>query len=299
MSRETRELVIAILILLSLAGVHYTFFVYALPSGLRALIDLEFKSDFFADFFIAASISLIIGRYLPEMLLAFSAYFYEASVECSYLKRGYQRLAKPLGLLKKENLLDRQKRSHYLKRLRRFGRNEARFSNFITHKIHSLMPIRFYERHKASVTVFFALLVFGYLYIGPVAGFLISISGIVFAALSSYYGFKDPYIFRLKGLRFRGDDPNHDSAEAEGFDTRDLMLFALALVVVCAIAAPLHLEKLKDGDRVTVNWAGNEISGSIIGSTSNGIIVFSQDFLFISHPLSATPTENISLGISD
>jgi hypothetical protein len=285
LSKSARVVALSIFILLSLGSVHYVTYVYAFPSHLRVLLDATFKVDFAANFALVATFSALVARYLPQTVLAVGTFLISVLIDISYYRRGYRRVASPLGIFEWSRVNDKEEREHFERRLRKFGRNDARMDNFVKRIVQSRLPVIWYEQNKYYVMAPMGILVATLIYVG--IGFsLLLFSFFVFisAAYQRYTDYNDSFRFSLKDHVFKGDDPDHVPGPAS-YSAEMLLVTSVTLAVIFAIAGPLRLYSQIDGPRATLVTDSLRIEASIIGSNAHGILVFDEGFGFV--PFSA------------
>lgn len=273
--------VLSVLILLSLGSIHYVTYAFAFPSHLRVLLDATFKLDFAANFFLVATFSVVFARYFPQTLLALGAFVLSSIIGIIYYRRGYRRVASPLGLLEKSRRNDKLEKEKFQKRLSAFSRFDARMDNFVSNVVQSRLPIIWYERNKWFVMAPLALFICLFIYVGLLYSmWLFSFFSIVSAAYQTYDSYSDNFRFRLKGHKFSGDDPDHVPAPVS-FSSGQFFVFATTCAVIFAAAGPLRLYAQTEDQRASIIRGNSRIEAAIIGSNTNGLLIYSNGFAFI------------------
>jgi hypothetical protein len=283
--KSALTILLSALILLSLGSIHYVTYVFAFPSHLRALLDSTFKLDFATNFAIVATFSIVVARYLPQTLLAIGAAINSSLISIAYYRRGYRRIAISLGLFEKERRNNKEERWKFERRLATFGRNDARMDNFVRRVLQRRLPILWYERHKWTVMANLAVFICLLFYVGVLYSlWLLTVFLLVSSAYETYNGYSDNFRFSLRGFRFSGDDPDHEPSPVK-FDSDRLFVIATTCAVIFAVAGPLRLWNQTEGAKAKIDKASTSLAGVIIGNTSEGILVYEDDFAFI--PFSA------------
>jgi len=101
---SAKTIAVSFLIFMSLGSVHYVTFVFSIPVELRALLDLSFKADFSANFFLVATFSIVCARYIPQTLLAVGAFLVSSIIKLIYYRRGYRRVSNIFGAFERDLL---------------------------------------------------------------------------------------------------------------------------------------------------------------------------------------------------
>lgn len=272
---------ISLLILLSLGSIHYVTYAFSFPSHLRVLLDATFKLDFAANFFLVSTFSIVFARYFPQTLLALGAFVIDFSIDCTYYRRGYRRVALPFGIFEKARRNDKVEEEKFKRRLAVFNRNDARLDNFRSGVIQRRLPILWYEKNKWFVVAPLALFICLLMYVGLLYSmWLFSSFMIVLAAYQTYDQYHDSFRFRLKGRKFSGDDPDY-VPQPTVFSSSQLFFIATTCAVVFAAAGPLRLLNQKEDQNASILRQGSRVQAAIIGSSANGLLVYSDEFGFI------------------
>lgn len=268
-----------LLILFSISALHYTAFILNIPENLRPLLDLNFKLGFVSGMFIIGTFSTVTARYLPVLLLAIVTMIIERTIEIKYTKRGYRRAKLHTAILMDGRIHDKAAREEF-ERSVKFGRNEARFHNLLSSKIHSVLPILWYEKYRLPITFIIATLVFLFYYIGLTPALILTFSGwIIFLALVTYAGFDNGYKFKLFGYVFKGDGKRSEETE-KTLDLDDLLYAAITLAMLAAISGHLRMDKVLSGKEITISQGGSSSKGILVGVTSNGVLIYTDTFQF-------------------
>lgn len=270
------------LIFLSMASIHYVTFVFSIPEEFRAFLDVSFKADFAASFFIVVTFSIIVARYLPQSILAVGVLFISEGINLKYYRRGYRRIATIWGIY--EHRHSSESRKKYKSKLHRFGRNDARFDNLIQLSVQKRLPILYYEEHKLVIIALLAIFIGLWLYIGfTKASWLFAMAVLIKISLDTYFAYNDRFKFHLRN-RFSGDDPDYEPKPFT-LDSQDLFVAAITIAIVVGIAGPLRLHHITREANVGLVYEERTIGVALVGSTAHGLLFFDQEYGFI--PFSA------------
>ena len=275
-----RQIIIALVIFLSLGSIHYVTFIIGIPTELRSLIDMYFKLNFVSNLLLVSTFSIVVARYFPVFLLAVFVFVIEQVVMIKYWRRGYRRAATPYRMFETDLIRNPESRKAFAKRLKRFGKKDARLDNLVSDQVQSLLPVLIYEKNKVEVTVLLAIFIFQIFYIGYWHSFLLSAGGVVFFGMyRAYLSYNSSFRFRISGVSFAADDPNY-SPSSHGFDSEDLLILAVTCALVVAIAGPIRLSAILEGPSVRIVTGDQWIVGRLVGATGNGIIYYENDYKF-------------------
>lgn len=287
---EIRKPIYLGLAIASISSIHLASFGFFLPSHIRPMLDVSFNTNLIVNLFLVITTSAFFARYAPQILLAIFAHLRENQIHFIYFRRGYYRAPTFYYACQNYASQSTEKRKKTLSQYRRFGRTSARLNNFVSDKIQEAFPIVSYEKYQIHTTVVLALLTFLVFYVG-LSGLLIFLFALVLhGALHSYFSYNSDFRFKIFNHVFSGDDPNYSPSDEVSFDIENLICAAITAAVVSSIAGPARLSHLANsGEALLAARDVNRVS-SIIGTTSNGVIVFEDGFKFISFPLDISNT---------
>ncbi len=276
-----RKLGSLLLVLLSISALHYTAFILNIPENLRPLLDLNFKLSFISGMFIIGTFSIVTARYIPVLLLAILTMIIQITIEVKYTERGYRRAKLGAARFKDGRIKDNDARKEFERELK-FGRNEARIHNLVSNKIHSTLPVLWYERNKLLITISMATFEFLFYYIGLASALMLTSFGwIIFLAFSVYSSFNSSYRFKIFGYSFTGDDNRSEVTETT-LDLDDLLYAAITLAILAPISGHLRMEKVLSGKEISISHEGANSKGVLVGVTSSGVLIYTNTFQFYS-----------------